>query len=78
MTPKPLCWQRWKALNDSNGNPRRLYVQFDKGGNIMRVYDEGYAGKPKDLVGPELACVNIMPSEYRLLKRSEFFVSRSN
>jgi hypothetical protein len=35
---------RLNAGNDSNGNPRRIYVVFDSTGKIVDAIDEGYSG----------------------------------
>ena len=35
---------RLNAGNDSNGNPRRVFVTL-KNGDIVATYDEGYAGR---------------------------------
>jgi hypothetical protein len=34
------------ATNDVNGNPRRVWVGVNQFGHILRVEDEGYAGRP--------------------------------
>ena len=45
--PTIICqWQT--ATNDSNGNPRRLFVYWDMRGDIIGIFDEGYRGKPTD------------------------------
>ena len=36
-----------RAPNDSNGNPRRLYLGINDVGVVVRVHDEGYAGHPE-------------------------------
>lgn len=35
---------RLNAGNDTNGNPRRIYVVFDTRGNMVDAVDEGYSG----------------------------------
>ena len=75
------AYQRLKADNDRNGNPRRLIVTYDLAtGGVLRVIDEGYAGYgrtrlaeegiPADAI--ELPSGNVSASEYgswlRLLK----------
>jgi hypothetical protein len=35
---------RLNAGNDTNGNPRRVYVAFDVDCNIAGAWDEGYSG----------------------------------
>lgn len=32
------------ADNDTNGNPRRIFVIFDEDGEILDCIDEGYSG----------------------------------
>lgn len=32
------------AGHDTNGNPRRVFVVFDKNGDIINAFDEGYYG----------------------------------
>ena len=32
------------AKNDTNGNPRRLYVMSDEDGKYIAAWDEGYKG----------------------------------
>jgi hypothetical protein len=61
---KALCYQQHRHSNDSNGNPRRIFVVYSTGGIPMRVINEGYAGNPRlDL--PELSPVDVTASEYR-------------
>ena len=63
---KLLCFQHLKAGHDSNGNPRRCFVGYDKKGNIAIVADEGYSGRPGWTNGVvELPSVNVSFSEYR-------------
>ena len=35
---------RLRCKNDTNGNPRRVYVIFDKG-RMIDAIDEGYSGR---------------------------------
>ena len=37
--------QRYCARNDTNGNPRRVFVIRDEAGVIVATADEGYAGR---------------------------------
>ena len=64
-----MFYQRLLCKNDVNGNPRRLYVAYEmiKGApEVMGIYDDGYAGKPKHLNGaPSIMDVSISPSKYR-------------
>lgn len=42
-------FQRLVAQNDRNGNPRRLWVLYEKQtGNTAKVIEEGYAGRPEE------------------------------
>lgn len=60
------------APNDTNGNPRRVYVLHDRAGSIVAAIDEGYsghhavkeAGYPNAVMGP---AYDTIPSEYRTL-----------
>ena len=43
---------RLATTNDKNGNPRRVFVLFSEGGEILGAWDESYAGNravPADL-----------------------------
>ena len=69
--------QHLRAENDTNGNPRRLYIFYnwdevarDHVAATIAVYEEGYHGMPK--IGRymvELPSVNITNSEYRETKK---------
>lgn len=41
---KPSWYIKLNAGNDTNGNPRRVFVVFDEHGSIYDAIDEGYAG----------------------------------
>ena len=68
-----ILYQRIKAPNDVNGNPRRAFIvmsTIDRYADIMTVYDEGFAGVnvlPKDIreQGVELPEIKVTPAEYR-------------
>jgi hypothetical protein len=46
---KGYIFQHLRAPNDRNGNPRRLWVLYDKNtGGVIQVIEEGYGGRPKD------------------------------
>ena len=63
---QPTMYQRWKAPNDTNGNPRRVFLVFDAEGNVLDVIDEGYAGRPGWLRGLiQLPDVHCFAHEYR-------------
>lgn len=58
------------TTNDTNGNPRRVYVGLDAHGHIRRIEDEGYAGRPEWV--RELAAagvwdvrIDVTPKHYR-------------
>lgn len=34
-----------RTKNDSNGNPRRLYLPLESDGDIVHVIEEGYRGR---------------------------------
>jgi len=67
--------QRVSTTNDTNGNPRRLWVVYrlSIGGNSFvhdSIYDEGYSGKPVEvqtiLSIPE---VFVSPSEWKAIRK---------
>jgi len=57
------------AKNDSNGNPRRLWIKIDiKTGETVLIADEGYRGQPDEMVGSRIyygLTIEITPAEYR-------------
>lgn len=67
-----ILYQHVRALNDANGNPRRLYLVIDTDHpESTNAVDEGYEGRPTGLASAhELPSIDVAPSEYkRLLKR---------
>ncbi len=66
----PTMYQHLRCANDTNGNPRRVFVFYDAAGSIVAVEDEGYRGKPKACAGlVELPSLETYPAERRdLLK----------
>jgi len=46
---------RFKATNDRNGNPCRVFAAFDCFGQLVGAWDEGYAGH--HAVPPELRTI---------------------
>lgn len=56
------------ARNSPGGNPRRVFVAvsaFD--GEPIAVYDEGYGGYPRDLMGAGMTMgprIDVTPGEY--------------
>lgn len=68
-----MIYIRLDAGNDTNGNPRRLFVVFSKAGTILETIDEGYNGNsevrkkyPRHADGGTFATT---PTEYRNLKK---------
>ena len=57
---------RFDAGNDVNGNPRRVFVVFDKN-DIVKVINEGYRGWPSELDDLSVHTLATTPSEYRSL-----------
>lgn len=58
------------TTNDTNGNPRRCWTGINASGHIVRVEDEGYAGRPewvRDLAaaGTYDVHVTVTPGHYR-------------
>jgi hypothetical protein len=88
-TPYTRIAQRLIAPNDTNGNPRRLWVIYLFAENARRdaflvpryIIEEGYSGEP-DLCGAvRLTDVRVTPAEYnswvREAKRSGNYISRA-
>ncbi len=61
--------QLYAAQNDTNGNPRRVYVLFQALGGMVSpvaVEDCGYVGMPKGWgKHAQLPTVSVSPSDYR-------------
>ncbi len=53
-----------RAVNDINGNPRRLFVLLENG-IVKRVVDEGYRGIPREFINYPIVAVDVTPTEYR-------------
>jgi hypothetical protein len=65
----PAFFQHVKTTNDTNGNPRRLYMVYAAGAEIIGVIEEGYGGKPQSLRNvAEIIPLHITPNEYREVK----------
>lgn len=62
-------YQHVRTKNDTNGNPRRLYVEYDlssRQAKVVGVWEEGYSDRPRHLNGAvELLTVNVEPKYYR-------------
>lgn len=78
METEIICWQHLVGPNDSNGNPRRVYVAYERDATgeleVCAVWDESYIGKPKELRrDSELHSACIFPKEYKQwLKHPKF------
>jgi hypothetical protein len=63
MKPKEyviFAYQHLRWPNDTNGNPRRLYLVYDENASLLAVIDEGYRGLPKGLHGiPQLPTMEL-------------------
>lgn len=65
MRKKIKYSQHIRTTNDTNGNPQRLYVGYAADGEVMRVTDEGYGGRPEWSRGLiELWPFDVTPKEY--------------
>lgn len=69
--------QHVKTKNDSNGNPRRLFVFYSRRNmvakhlDMVKVIEEGYSGRPGEADKAfELPPVNVSPAEYREFVRA--------
>jgi hypothetical protein len=66
---------RLDAGNDSNGNPRRLFVVFDSRGNTCDVIDEGYSGygevRKHYRTAADLGTYKTTPAQYRELLKEK-------
>lgn len=80
MSTRRLATQRLATTNDVNGNPRRLHAVYDldNAGDLVALYDEGYAGARiarHDMTAGESNALivlpdwTITPAEYRDAKR---------
>ena len=61
--------------NDSSGNPRRAWVQFNDHGMATAFYEEGYSGSaalPEELRESRYAApsIQVSPSEWNSWKRA--------
>lgn len=70
---KPLIVIHAKTKNDTNGNPRRVFVVLDTYGTIVETIDEGYEGSGALRAGgydklPRFE-IETTPSEYKALKK---------
>jgi hypothetical protein len=63
---------RVQAKNDSNGNPRRGWIQFTSSGDFVQFIDEGFLGRGAishliEQGEADTIAITIEPSEYRRL-----------
>lgn len=67
----------FRAANDRNGNPCRVFAAFDEFGQLVGAWDEGYAGHhavPPELRNIAAVChaVTVSQSTYRsILKQGQ-------
>lgn len=68
-TPKvATMYQHLRCANDTNGNPRRVFVFYAADGSVVAVEDEGYRGTPAACRGlVQLMTVETYPAERRAL-----------
>lgn len=63
------------AGRDTNGNPRRCYVQYDADGAILGCWDEGYKGRSAAPTGKNVIELGTVPTtasfRRKLLKEGE-------
>ncbi len=70
MTTTATHYQHLRCTNDTNGNPRRVFVLYDAQGEIVRAIDEGYRGTPAECRGLiQLPTFDTTPAERRALLR---------
>lgn len=68
---EPVMYQWWRAPNDRNGNPRRLFVLINNRGIIVGYIDEGYIGHRRWLHSlVQLPTVYITATEYRTIRNN--------
>ena len=76
LDPNTYVWQHVRTTNDTNGNPRRMFMIYTlprDGGYLNRKtawIDEGYGGRPDWLKHERsLEPLGVSPSEFRRLKK---------
>ena len=63
------------TTNDTNGNPRRIFVGLNCNGSIVKIEDEGYAGRPAWVrqcaadFGLYTFPLDVTPKQYRNLRK---------
>jgi hypothetical protein len=67
--------QRLSATNDTNGNPRRVWVVYGETegfySSIVTARDEGYSGRPSEFAFlVRLPDLEITPGEYKHILKS--------
>jgi hypothetical protein len=68
--------QQLRTTNDTNGNPRRVWVLYRVEDEryfpeVVAVADEGYAGDPFREVRAALPSIMVTPTEYRAWRKRE-------
>jgi hypothetical protein len=69
---KEFIIQRAITNNDSNGNPRRVYIVYNMEGRILETFNEGYLGSravPQDILDASILLPDlvVIPKEYKRL-----------
>ena len=56
--------------NDTNGNPRRGWLQLDEAGQVLKWIEEGYEGRGaiQGINDSESPAIYVKPREYKRLK----------
>lgn len=75
----PFTVQRFRAKNDRNGNPRRVFVFRNGTGDIVQTTDEGYGGREAirafereyDCTVTDIGDATATPTEYKELLRHQ-------
>jgi len=75
MNFNDCCLLYFVARNDADGNPRRMWVLYSPGGEILAAYPEGYSGTdavPESIRAKTSTCfqVDTTPDEYRRILRA--------
>jgi len=70
MESSAYMFQHIKAKNDANGNPQRLFIEYNISGEVVNVIDEEYNGMPKRFFNiVQLPSINISVGEYKEWKK---------
>ena len=71
--PSPAFVLRYRSPNDTNGNPRRVYVVYGSDESIVSVHDEGalgWAALPVPFRTLPKVDVDVPSSVYRAFKKA--------